>query len=89
MGVDDQGEAIRLVSQDPEVETKEYHFTHAFWTHDRDHAMWADQPRVYNCIGRPMLDRLFEGTFPFNSFFPLIVHRLQRLLVRLRSDWFW
>lgn len=23
--------------------------------------MWADQPYVYSCMGKPMIDRLFEG----------------------------
>lgn len=42
-------------------ESKAFTFDQSYWSADKDDAEFADQERVYNDLGRELLDHAFNG----------------------------
>lgn len=47
--------------QKPMEESKAFTFDQSYWSADKDDADYADQERVYNDLGRELLDHAFNG----------------------------
>lgn len=47
--------------QKPMDESKAFTFDQSYWSADKDDDEYADQERVYNDLGRELLDHAFNG----------------------------
>eukprot|EP00698_Gefionella_okellyi_P019125 TRINITY_DN5823_c0_g1_i1.p1 TRINITY_DN5823_c0_g1~~TRINITY_DN5823_c0_g1_i1.p1 ORF type:complete len:1205 (-),score=368.62 TRINITY_DN5823_c0_g1_i1:2085-5699(-) len=51
---------VQIVLDNATGEMVEYSFPFCFWTHDKTQ-LFADQPYVYERIGKPLLDSIYQG----------------------------
>lgn len=50
-----------VAGQKPLEESKAFTFDQSYWSADKDDLDYADQERVYNDLGRELLDHAFNG----------------------------